>query len=216
MTKKLDISNFYEGNRYEAKLAKGGLPASIWETYSAFANTDGGLILLGVKENKSHSFEIAGVISPEVLIKEFWDTVNNQNKVSLNILLNKHVYTREIDGKQIICIEVPRAERQLRPVYIGKNILTGTFHRNGEGDYHCTKEDISEMFRDASAATADTKILTEMDESVFCPDSVKGYRNIFNNTRLNHVWESLDDIDFIIINEFIHNVDILRKIIEKL
>ena len=194
---KLDISKFYEGNRYEAKLAKTGLPKSIWETYSSFANTDGGLILLGVKENKSHSFEIAGVNNPEVLIKEFWDTVNNPNKVSLNILLNKHVYIREIDGNQIICIEVPRAERQLRPVYIGKNILTGTFHRNGEGDYHCTKEDISEMFRDANAATADTKILTEMDESVFCPDSVKGFRNIFNNTRLNHVWESLDDIDFL-------------------
>ena len=196
-TEKLDLSKFYEGNRYEAKLAKDGLPASIWETYSAFANTDGGLILLGVKENKSHSFAIEGVKNPEVLIKEFWDTVNNPNKASLNILLNKHVYTREIDGKQIICIEVPRAERQLRPVYIGKNILTGTYHRNGEGDYHCTKEDISEMFRDASAATADTKILTEMDESVFCPDSVKGYRNVFNNTRLNHVWESLDDIDFL-------------------
>ena len=160
MNEVLDISQFRENNRYEAKLAQGGLPGSIWETYSAFANTDGGLILLGVKENKNHTFEIAGVENPESLLSAFWDTVNNQNKVSLNI-------------------------------------LTGTFHRNGEGDYRCTKEDVSEMLRDASATTADTKILKEMDESVFCPDSVKGYRNVFNNIHLNHVWESLDNTDFL-------------------
>ena len=60
-----DITKFREGNRLEAKLASGGLPSSLWETYSAFANTDGGLILLGVKEKKDGSFEIAGV---EILI----------------------------------------------------------------------------------------------------------------------------------------------------
>ena len=197
MTSTIDMGQFREGNRYEAKLAKYGLPNSLWETYSAFANTDGGLILLGVKENKDHKFTVEGVEKPEVLIKNFWDTVNNQNKVSINLLLDKHVYTKEIDGKHVIFIEVPRAERQFRPVYINKNVFSGTYHRNGEGDYHCTKEDISEMFRDATVASTDMKVLTEMDESVFCKDSVNAYRNRFRSLHVNHVWDSLDDTDFL-------------------
>ena len=64
ISEQFDIESFKEGNRFEAKLAKGGLPVSLWDTYCSFANTEGGLILLGVKENKNHTFTVEGVSNP--------------------------------------------------------------------------------------------------------------------------------------------------------
>ena len=68
----------------ECKDASGGLPDSLWESYSSFANTDGGVILLGVKE-VNRKFSIVGVPKAATLIKRFWDGINNREKVSVNI-----------------------------------------------------------------------------------------------------------------------------------
>ena len=85
------LENYRENNRIEAKKALGGLPQSIWETYSAFANTLGGIILLGVKEDPDRFLQAVDLPDPDKLIKDFWDTINNSNKVSVNILSSKNV-----------------------------------------------------------------------------------------------------------------------------
>lgn len=192
-----NLNNYRENNRIEAKKALGGLPQSIWETYSAFANTLGGIILLGVEEYADHSLHAINLPNPEKLIKEFWNIVNNPNKVNANILSSKHIAIEEVDGKRIIAITVPRAQRYDKPVYIGENPLSGTYRRNGEGDYKCTKDEVQAMLRDAAVKTQDMLVLENMALDVLDYDSVRRYRIRMKTHRPGHVWEELDDAEFL-------------------
>ena len=178
------LGEYREHNKLEAKTAKGGFPGSFWETYSAFANTDGGIILLGVKELEDGSLRPEGV-DAEKLRKDFWNMVNNRQKISANIVTNNMVDIKELNGSKILVVHVPRAERRARPVYVGMDPKSGTFRRNHEGDYHCSLDEMSLMFRDAAYVTQDAKVLDKMDMSVFCMDTVKGYRNFFRSTHIN-------------------------------
>lgn len=81
----------YKGERVtlECKRAKAEVPKSVWATYSAFANTIGGLILLGVDENLqekdvSKRFRIIGVDEPSKIITDFWNTLNSDMRPVVN------------------------------------------------------------------------------------------------------------------------------------
>lgn len=88
-----------ENHEREYKLAEGGLPERIWETYSAFANTDGGTILLGVREHRDF-FIVNGLTDRQIAKyqKNFWSVLNDRNKISKNILLNHYVKVVEHGG----------------------------------------------------------------------------------------------------------------------
>ena len=189
-----------EDNRLEAKKAKGGLPHSLWETYSAFANTNGGLILIGADEQQDGTLIPTGLTEEEVrnMKKQFWDIINNRQKVSDNILTDKEVYPERLDGSVILVINVPRAKRESRPVYINSDIFSGTYKRNSSGDYHCTKEEIRAMLRDQGPKTIDTKVLDTFDLSALNQESIYAFRINFRNTHAAHPWDQLSDEDFLI------------------
>ena len=164
------MEEYREGNQLEAKAAQGGLPDTLWDSYSAFANTDGGCILLGVKEREDHSLYVVGLKDAEKLKKDFWNMVNNRQKISVNLMTERRVRIKQVDGKDIIVLEVPRAERTSRPVYKGMDPRNGTYRRNHEGDYLC-------MFRDAALSSQDAKVLKEMDMTVAIGGGVSDPRN---------------------------------------
>ena len=129
-----NIEKYRENNRIEAKKATGGLPKSLWETYSSFANTLGGIILLGVEEYRDKSLHPVNLPDPDELIEEFWEIANDIQKVSTNILSYDDVYVQKIEEKHIIVITVPKGERNDRAseiqIWLGVP-FSGSKHRCG-------------------------------------------------------------------------------------
>jgi len=100
-----------EDYEIEFKSARGGVPRSLWESYSAFANTDGGIIVLGVKQHSGTRFEVQGLEDAAKIRQDFWNNVNNRSHVSHNLLGNDGVRVVEVNGDKVLVIEIPRADR---------------------------------------------------------------------------------------------------------
>jgi len=185
-----------EDAQLEVKKAAGGIPESLWESYSAFANTNGGVILLGVEE-RNKKFVISGVDNAQQKIKNIWDTLNNRKKISENILMEKHIYIQSVEDKDVIVIEVQRADRHDKPVYINNDVLGSTFRRNFEGDYRCSKQSVKAMLRDQSDLPIDGAVFDELTWEDLDKDSIRRYRNRFASLKPAHIWNGLDTVEFL-------------------
>lgn len=187
-----------EDSNRECKLAAAGLPESIWETYSSFANTDGGTIFLGIKEHRD-SFTVEGLTEKQLIKyqKDFWSVVNDRTKISKNILLNHHVRTVQIEEKQILRIDIPAADRHDKPVYLGTDPMRGTYKRDFEGDFLCTEEAVRAMFADQRDVSGDIEVIDELGLEALNQDTIKGYRIVFKQLHSGHPWNALENDEFL-------------------
>lgn len=186
----------------ECKKARKDVPHSLWETYSAFANTDGGIILLGVDENLkekdiSKRFTVIGVEDAAKIRTDIWNTLNSREKVSTSLLRDEDINTLSYDGKDVVVIHVPRATYEERPVYINNNIMRGTYRRRHEGDYHCPEPVIRTMLRDACDDGNDRMFLEHYTMDDIDIPTLEAYRNMFRVANLEHVWNGLDHKEFL-------------------
>ena len=65
--------------------------------------------MLGVKE-ENHKFSVVGVDDARKILTDFWNTVHG-DKVSAVVVYEHDVRIETVGGKQIVVVEVPRADR---------------------------------------------------------------------------------------------------------
>lgn len=188
-----ELIKHHETSEVEFKSAKGGFPKSFWDTYSAFANTHGGTIILGVKETKG-LFTLNGLTDDEIdkLIKEFWSGAHNKSTINICLLNDSDVEVAQIDGKKVILFHVPQAQRDQRPVHRTLNAFNGTYRRNYEGDYQCGIAEVRRMYADADVnRPADGRILKNYSWDDIDMPSFEQYRRLFSLAKPGHPWLSL-------------------------
>lgn len=111
-----ELIQTHENVQLEFKESKNSLPNDFWSTYSAFANTSGGYIILGVKEENNQNI-LSGVANYEKIKTDLFTTACNSTKVNIDLLLPDNIHVKNIDGKYIIVI-IFQKQRLIRNQYI--------------------------------------------------------------------------------------------------
>ncbi|MDD2708608.1 MAG: ATP-binding protein [Verrucomicrobiae bacterium] len=194
----LNAAQVGESADWEFKSAKGGLPRSLWETYSAMANTEGGVVVLGAVE-RDEKVRLDGLTAPEAakVRKELWDNLNNRGKVSVNLLRNEDVGVIPLGEAQLIVLRIPRASRTQRPVYLGPTPLGNTYRRQHEGDYRCADDEVRRMLADADPLAPDHRVLEHFSLEDLDSASLTQYRQRFRAAKGDHPWLALENRDLL-------------------
>lgn len=197
-----DLQLLAEGGDLEIKAAlgrdrRGQLPKSFWESYSAMANSDGGLILLGIEENPKGVFQVAGLKDSDGVCKALWDGLNDRSQISVNLLATHMVEVISMKGMSVIRVTVPRAKRNQRPVYVGRNPLEGTYQRRFEGDYRCDEETVRRMLAEQVEEERDSKLLPGFTLDDIETSTLRAYRNSVKVAKPDLLWHGLDDRGFL-------------------
>ena len=196
-----DISLLSESLELECKLAQGQdgtgeLPKDFWRTYSAMANAQGGVVLLGVQE-KNGQFSVAGLQNPTKVRMDLFNTLNNQGKVSANLLNDSDVTETIVDGKTILVISIPAATRKQKPVFLHGQPLGNTWLRLNDGDRSCDVETVKRMLAEQVEDERDARILTGFDMNDIDDESLRIYRQMLRDEKPGHPYLEQNDLDFL-------------------
>lgn len=184
----------YEWNDFECKKAQRGISEDAYKTVSAFANTKGGHLVFGIKDQNGQ-FEIVGVLDVDKVQNDFLSSLRGGK---LNRIIAVQEDKIEHEGKTLLTFLVPESPRNEKPVYLNlRGDIRKCFIRRGAGDEQCTNAEIERFIRDASDIRYDGEAIKTLSPDVFFDeDTINWYRKIFNQHKPGP-HESLNNIDFL-------------------
>lgn len=169
------------------------VPDSAYESVSAFLNTEGGHIVLGVSDDR----EIIGVTDVDQIQNDFIGNLRNAERFSLSVDCLE--YLKRHEDKDVLIFYVPEANRKDKPVYV-KTKKNGfvAFIRKGGGDYKCGKAELDRMITDAQGVRPDSELLDIAPDDCLDANSIKWYRHRYEGKGGNRSLESYSDHDFLV------------------
>lgn len=161
----------------EVEKSQGGLPTSLWETVSAFANAQGGSVILGVDEKRD--FMVVGVHDAGAIEGDLGSVCGD-----LEPAVRADIHTILVGDKAVVVAEIPPVARDQRPCY--KRSLgpwAGSRLRVSDGDRKLTDYEISVLIANRATQHYDSAPVPSAGIDDLEPGAVAGFLSRIRDTR---------------------------------
>ncbi len=146
-----------DDEQVEAKKSEQQLSNDVWESVSAFANTSGGLILLGLDENAG--FKPVERFNIDKAIDQFVSGMQNNG----GKLTNPPQYSMsrvDFEGRQILAVQISETENSLKPCFVtSKGVQNGSYKRVADKDIKLSATEIFALQNALVPSPADKSIV---------------------------------------------------------
>lgn len=171
----------------EAKRAATAVPKSVRETISAFQNTAGGVLVLGLDE--AAGFAVVGVDDPARIASDLASLCSDAMEPPVRPL----VQIVEIDGQHLVTAEIPALERSLRPSYYrGEGMVRGSYLRVNDGDHRMSSYEVQMVVASRGQPVEDLEVVAGTTLADLEPGMVAAYLQRLRETR-PFAFSGLDD-----------------------
>lgn len=154
----------------EVKAAVGQLPKSLAETLSAFSNTSGGVVVLGLSEKDGFA-PAAGFDAhamQDALGQMCTDKMEPPVRAGIDIV--------EHDGAPVVVATVPEMPPYLKPCYVkARSLYDGSYVRVGDGDRKLSRYEVDRVMEERRQPRHDERIVYEAAPGDLDKGLVEGY-----------------------------------------
>lgn len=189
----IELLNAHEWRDVEFKEAQRDVPRNAYETVSAFANTEGGHLVFGVRKS-GQEFEVVGVLDVDKVQNDFLTTLRQPDKISVVVGVREQLHKYE--EADLLIFYVPEVHRSEKPVHLNRDIRR-SFVRSGGCDIRCSDNERNRFLIDAASERYDCHSVDFDLNSAFDLDSIKWYRAVYEGRPGNRSYATLGDIDFL-------------------
>ena len=189
----IELLRKHEWRDVEFKEAQRKVPRDAYETVSAFANTEGGHLVFGVRKS-GREMEIVGVLDVDKVQNEFLSTLRQPDKISVVVDVQEDL--RKHDESDLLIFYVPEVHRSQKPVYLNGDIRRA-FVRSGGSDVRCSDQERNGFLIDAAAERPDGQAVDLNPATAFDPDAIRWYRAVYESRPGNRSCAAMSDVDFL-------------------
>ena len=189
----IELLNAHEWRDVEFKEAQRAVPRNAYETVSAFANTEGGHLVFGVKKS-GQDMEVVGVLEVDKVQSEFLTALRQPDKISVVVDVREELH--KYDDSDLLVFYVPEVHRSDKPVFLNGDIRR-SFVRSGGSDIRCSDNERNRFLMDAAAERYDGQSVELNLSTALDLGSIKWYRDTYEGRQGNRSYVKLSDADFL-------------------